>query len=506
MVGPRLVVDRVSRAFGPTHALSAVSLSVAPGEVHALLGENGAGKSTLMSILAGADRADSGVLSLDGVRFSPKTPAEARQAGVQIVQQEAALCAHLSVAENLFLGSEPAWLGVVQCAKLVRLSEAALSRVMSASNPISPRQLVSELSPSQRQLVAIGRALAQPNCRLLILDEPTASLSQAEVSALFGALGSVKAAGVSVIYISHVLEEVEQIADSYTVLRDGSNVASGRMADTSPLELVTKMAGRVLEEVYEHPERLAGEVALSVNGLSGVRLPKGASLELRRGEVLGIAGLLGAGRTELLRAIFGLNRVKTGEIRVAAWSGGKALSARSAAGPSAKARLAQGLGLLSEDRKLEGVSQRLSIAENITLSSLERFGSFGLVSSKRQHTATAAWITRLGIVCQGPSQRAQELSGGNQQKLALARLLQHDVDVLLLDEPTRGIDVRSRGEIYRLMNSATREGKAILMVSSYLPELLGVCDRIQVMRRGVLGAPKRAAGLTEREVLQEAML
>lgn len=509
MASPRLVVEAVSRAFGPTQALAAVSLTVQAGEVHALLGENGAGKSTLMAIVSGAERADAGQLELNGVPYQPQNPGEARASGVHMVHQEPHLCADLTVAENLFLGSEPVRYGWVRRQALLAQARQALSRVTSASNPIDPTTLVSKLSPSQRQLVAIARALAQPNCRLLILDEPTASLSQADVAALFEAIREVSQAGVSVIYISHFLEEVGQIAVSYTVLRDGVNVATGDIAETSPKELIQKMAGRKLGDIFVHTERQPGPLALRVTDLCGEKLPKGASLELFRGEILGISGLLGAGRSELLRGIFGLTEVRSGDVLVGAFTGG--VSPKTQIGKVNRAatpaqRLAQGLGLLSEDRKQEGISQKLSVAENLTLSRLSALGAFGYVSSRRQLAVVADWIARLGIVCQGPLQRASELSGGNQQKVAFARLLYHNVDVLLLDEPTRGIDVRSRGEIYRLMDAAAREGKAVLMVSSYLPELLGVCDRIQVMRHGKLGEARRASALNEHDLLAEAML
>jgi ribose transport system ATP-binding protein len=435
-------------------------------------------------------------MSLDGTTYRPSTPDAARRSGVATVYQELSLCPHLSVAENVLLGGMPARFGFLRAGELRRRAEAALAPLASSGHAIDPGALVQDLSPAAQQLVEIARALAQTSCKLLILDEPTSSLAAAEVERLFAVLRMLKGEGVSVLYVSHFLEEVRSIADAYTVLRDGKSVGAGAMADIGPEALVEKMAGRAVETLFPRSERTPGDVVLEVTDLAGKQLPTRASLALRRGEVLGVAGLVGAGRTELLRAIFGLDAVKRGSVKLGA-----------VVGPGSPARrLAQGVGLLSEDRKGEGLAVALSVADNLTLSSLQRFGSFGFVSGDRQRDAALRWIRELAIRCDGPSQPVAELSGGNQQKVALARLLEHDVGVLLLDEPTRGIDVGSKAQIYALVDRLALAGKAVLWVSSYLPELLGVCDRVAVMRRGELGPARPVRELTAEAVLLEATM
>jgi ribose transport system ATP-binding protein len=504
--GSRLLARGLRRSFGATLALDGVDLAVAPGEIHALVGENGAGKSTLLKILAGALPSDAGEILLDGAPYRPHRPEDARRAGVAMVYQELSLCPHLTVAENVLLGVEPVRFGFIRRAELARRAAAVLAPLAvdggpeSPPNPpgstgqVEPSARVGDLPLAAQQLVEIARALAQSSCRVLILDEPTSSLAAAEVERLFAVLRKLRGEGVSILYVSHFLEEVKAIADSYTVLRDGRTAGAGAMEGTAPAALIEKMAGRAVDTLFPRSERAAGEVILEVADLAGASKPRRASLSLRRGEVLGIAGLVGAGRTELLRAVFGLDPVRRGVVKVGAY-----------VGPASPARrLAQGVGLLSEDRKGEGLATALSIADNLTLSTLDRLGRLGFVSGVRQRAVTRRWIEELGIRCQGPEQRAGELSGGNQQKVALARLLHHDVDVFLLDEPTRGIDVGSKAQIYALIDRLAIAGKAVLLVSSYLPELLGVCDRIAVMRRGELGPARPARELDEHAVLLEA--
>ncbi len=495
----RLQIRGLRKSFGATTALDGIDLSVARAEIHALVGENGAGKSTLLKILAGALPLDAGEILLDGAPYRPRRPEDARGAGVAMVYQELSLCPHLTVAENVLLGAEPARFGFVQRGDLRRRAVAALAQLAACDGDASvealdPEARAGDLSPAAQQLVEIARALAQGGCRVLILDEPTSSLAASEVARLFAVLRRLRDAGVSVLYVSHFLEEVTALAGAYTVLRDGRTAGAGVMEGTEPSVLVEKMAGRAVDTLFPRSERAPGEVILEVVGLAGEKKPVRASLALRRGEVLGIAGLVGAGRTELLRAIFGLDRVRSGAVTVGAY-----------AGPASPAlRLAQGVGLLSEDRKGEGLATGLSIADNLTLSTLERFGPAGLVSGARQREAAQRWIDALGIRCQGPGQRVGELSGGNQQKVALGRLLHHDVDVLLLDEPTRGIDVGSKAQIAAIVDRLAAQGKAVLLVSSWLPELLGVCYRVAVMRRGELGPARPARDLDEHAVLLEA--
>ena len=494
----RLRMRDVSKRFGATVALEDVGIEVAAGEVLALVGENGAGKSTLMKVCSGAVRADAGRMWLDGVPYRPSNPLEARRAGVAMIYQELSLTPHLNVQENIMLGMEPATLGVVR-AKQVR--RRAIEAIKEFDNPeLTPDARVSNLSVGSQQLVEIARALAI-GCRVLVLDEPTSSLTQQDVERLFEIIGRLKRQGKAVVYISHFIEEVKRVADRVMVLRDGRVVGSSDVDAITIDEIVALMVGRQVEELYPRSARQAGEVILEIEDLAGAEKPRSASLKLHRGEVLGIAGLVGAGRTELLRSMFGLEPVKRGRIRLGVYTGPA----------SPVRRWMQGAGFLSEDRKEEGLAVSMSVADNVTLSKLKGFGPLGLVLPSRQDKATRRWLERLDIRCLGPRQSVSSLSGGNQQKVALARLLQHDVDVLLLDEPTRGIDVAAKALVYKLINALAtgspaegREPKAVLMVSSYLPELMGVCDRVAVMCRGRLGPTRRIDEVNEHNLMLEA--
>ncbi len=490
----RLVVRGVRKSFGATHALAGVELTVRAGEVHAVLGENGAGKSTLMGILGGALRPDAGTITLDGAPYSPATPRAALHSGVAIVHQELSLCLHLSVEENILLGDEPTRLGFVDRRRAQRRVEEALRRV--GAQRIHGDDRVGDLSPAARQLVEIARALSYEGTRLLILDEPTSSLGHEDAERLFALVRDLRDRGLSVLYVSHFLEEVMRLCDRYTVLRDGASVTCGAIAETDVDALVSAMAGRTVhlgERLAPHAPRERGDVLLEVRGLSASPRPAlslvDATLTLHRGEVLGIAGLVGAGRSELLRAIFGLERVKSGEIRLGSFVGPR----------PPHASLAHSIGLLSEDRKGEGLMLARSVEENLTLSRLP-----AIVREGPQQAIAARFIAELGIRAPDGTVPIASLSGGNQQKVAVARLLHHDVDVLLLDEPTRGIDVRSKAQIYELIDALARRGKGILVVSSFVPELLGLCDRIAVMRRGRLGDARPVTEWTEHAILKEA--
>jgi ribose transport system ATP-binding protein len=488
----RLEMRGVRRSFGATKALRGVELSVAPGEVMALVGENGAGKSTLMKILSGAIPPDEGKMFLDGADYVPGNPLHARQSGVAMIYQELALAPHLSVMENILLGIEPTRGPLMNWPEMKRRAAAALAEV--GLEDVSPEVQIRKLSIAQQQLVEIARAVAL-DCRVLVLDEPTSSLTAKDIEKLFALIRRLKAKNISIVYISHFLEEVRAVCDRFTVLRDGETVGSGVTTETTNEKIIALMVGRNVEELYPRSTRTAGDVILEVKDLSGITKPKLASLQLRRGEVLGISGLVGAGRTELIRAIFGLNRVTNGEIRIGSFEG--------IAAPAK--RWSQRVGLVSEDRKTEGLALGLSIADNMTLSRLDGLGPLRLVLPSRQRAACQPWIEKIPIKCQGPEQRISGLSGGNQQKVAIARLLHADVDVLLLDEPTRGIDVGSKAQIYQLIDELAARGKAVLMISSYIPELLGVCDRIAVMSRGKLGVARNRANWDERQLLAAAI-
>ncbi|TKJ39435.1 MAG: sugar ABC transporter [Planctomycetes bacterium B3_Pla] len=494
----RLCMQGVSKRFGATVALQDVGIEVAAGQVLALVGENGAGKSTLMKVLSGAIKSDAGRMSLDGEPYSPSNPLDARQAGVAMIYQELSLTPHQSVQENIMLGMEPATLGIVRWKEVRR---RAIEAIKEFDNPeLTPDARVRKLSVGSQQLVEIARALAI-GCRVLVLDEPTSSLTQQDVERLFEIIGRLKQQGKAIVYISHFIEEVRRVADRVTVLRDGQVVGSNDVDAISNEQIIALMVGRQVEELYPRSARKPGEVVLDIKNLAGVDKPKSATLQLRRGEVVGIAGLIGAGRTELLRSLFGLDPVRSGQIQLGVYTG-EASPAR---------RWMQGAGFLSEDRKEEGLALALSISENVTLSRLNGFGPLGLVLPGRQDRAAGRWIEKLGIRCRDPRQSVLSLSGGNQQRVALARLLQHDVDVLLLDEPTRGIDVAAKALIYQLIDELAsgspaegRKPKAVLMVSSYLPELLGVCDRVAVMCRGKLGPTHRIDQTDEHKLMLEA--
>jgi ribose transport system ATP-binding protein len=496
--GRLLSMHGICKRFGATLALDDVSITVAPGRVLALVGENGAGKSTLMKVLSGAIRADSGRMRLDGRVYKPANPLDARRAGVAMIYQELSLAPHLTVQENIMLGMEPSRFGFVRWNEVQRRSAQALAEF---ENPeLTPQAKVSELSVGSQQLVEIARALAI-GCKVLVLDEPTSSLTQQDVERLFQIIGRLKDQGKAVVYISHFIEEVQRIADHVTVLRDGKVVGRGDVNTLTTGQIIAQMVGRKVEQLYPRSARRPGDVVLDVEDLAGREKPDTAGIRLRRGEVFGIAGLVGAGRTEFLRCLFGLAPVKSGKIRLGVYTGPA----------SPLRRWSQGAGMLSEDRQREGLVFSLSIADNVTLSKLKGFGPFGFVLPGRQDRAALRWLEQLDIRCEGPRQSVVSLSGGNQQKVALARLLQHDVDVLLLDEPTRGIDVAAKASIYRLIDKLAtgspeqgRAPKAILMVSSYLPELRGVCDRVAVMCRGRLGAAHRVNEVDEHTLMLEA--
>jgi ribose transport system ATP-binding protein len=494
IAAPRFEMRGVGKAFGATVALDGVDLSVRPGEVCALVGQNGAGKSTLMAILAGALTPDAGAMQVDAAAYAPRDPFEARRAGVAMIYQELSLAPDLSVMENIVLGVEPVRRGIVQRARMREIAVDAMRQL--GHDDIHPETQVAALQPAAQQLVEIARALAT-GCRVLVLDEPTSSLGHADVRALFDLIGRLKSRGIAIVYISHFIEEVKAVSDRFVVLRDGRNAGGGATAAASAAEIVGMMVGRTLDDLYPRGVRSAGEPILRLEGV----VPGAATLTLHRGEIVGIAGLLGAGRTRLLRAVFGLEPVKSGAVAVGAYSG-----------PSTpRDRWRQGMGLLSEERAGEGLALGLSVADNMTLTRLDPLGPAFVVLPSKQLAAASRWIDRLGIRCSDAGQAVGDLSGGNQQKVAVARLLHHDVDVLLLDEPTRGIDVASKAQIHALIDElvcgperASRDRKAVLLVSSYLPELLGVCDRIAVMSRGRLGPARPVEEWTEHSLLMDA--
>jgi ribose transport system ATP-binding protein len=485
---PLLRMTGISKRFGPTQALRDVSFEVHAGQATALIGENGAGKSTLMKVLSGAISSDAGVMELAGKPYAPHGPHDAQRAGVAMIYQELNLAPDLSVQDNIMLGQERSRVGILLRAQQRRQVRDALE--LLGHPELEAAAAVRRLSVGAQQLVEIARALVA-QARLIVFDEPTSSLTQADTERLFAVIGKLCASGIGIIYISHFLEEIRRVCRRYLVLRDGESVDRGDLADTTEARIVSAMVGRTVGELFPTVPHTPGAVVLTVRDLAGERLPRGVSFDLRRGEILGVAGLVGAGRTELLRAIYRLDSVRRGEVRVA--------HNRMHHTPRSAIRL--GLGFVSEDRKAEGLAQIRSIADNLTYSRLAPYSRFGWLNLRRRRGAVEAVMTRMQIKAEGPDQSVAGLSGGNQQKVALARLLHQDADVMLLDEPTRGIDVGTKTEIYRWMGQAAAGGKAILFVSSYLPELMAVCDRIAVVARGRLRDVRAAAEWTQEEVM-----
>jgi ribose transport system ATP-binding protein len=489
---PLLRMTDISKHFGATRALDGVSLEVRPGEVLALLGENGAGKSTLMKILSGAQQPDSGHMELVGISYRPRSPAAARRAGVAMIYQELNLAPHLSVEDNIMLGQEVSRIGWLLRGRQRPRVRQALE--LLGHPDLRPDTPVRQLSVAAQQLVEIARALVM-EARVIVFDEPTSSLTRHDVARLFDVIRRLRQRGIGVVYISHFLEEVRQICDTYSVLRDGRSVGSGTLAGATESQIVALMVGRSVEELFPQVPHVPGEVLLNVQKLSGIHAPQGVSLQVRAGEILGITGLVGAGRTEFLRCLFGLDAVRSGEVTL----GGVQL-------PGSTCRAIEaGLGYVSEDRKGEGLAQQLSIVDNLTLTQLEPYSRGGFLNLRRRRTAARDWMRTLQVKARDPYQQISELSGGNQQKVALARILHQQAQVLLLDEPTRGIDVGTKAEIYRLMGEAAAAGRAILFISSYFTELLAVCDRIAVMSRGRLRRVLPAHAWTEHSILQAAM-
>jgi ribose transport system ATP-binding protein len=491
-----LELRNIAKRFGPTVALDGVSLSLNQGEVLALIGENGAGKSTLMNILSGALRADAGEMQLDEHTYAPASPVEARAGGIALIHQELSLCPHLSVAENILLGTETSRFGLFDWDAARR---RALEVLEVFHHPeIRPERRVAELSAPARQVVEICRAIAA-RARIVLMDEPTSSLQREDVDRLFALINRLRASGTAIIYISHFLEEVRQIADRFTVLRDGRSVAAGEMANVTNDTLIAQMVGRAIEQLFAARQRhQAGEVILEARDLCAPPGLTSASFELRRGEVFGIAGLMGSGRSELVRALYGLDALESGRLTV----NQQKVAARS----PAASRLRRGLGYLSEDRKGEGLALALSIADNTTMTRMQACANgWGWLNLSRQKQQVSDLIAQLRIKARTPQQPARTLSGGNQQKVAVARLLHQDADVLLLDEPTRGVDIGSKEQIYESIAQLADAGKAVLMVSSYLPELFGLCDRLAVMSRGKLSEARPISQWTPESVMKAAI-
>ncbi|MEO6709027.1 MAG: sugar ABC transporter ATP-binding protein [Planctomycetota bacterium] len=492
MNAPLFRMTRVSKSFGATRALRDISFAVRAGEVRALVGENGAGKSTLLGILAGVHAPDSGSMEVGGASFAPRGPKDARKSGVAMIHQELAIAPDLSLAENIALGSEPSHAGFVDRTRMRDQARAALARL--SAEAIDVDRAAREFPLSTLQLVEIARALCS-QARVIVFDEPTSSLGKADSARLFQVIRELGSQGLAIVVVTHFLEELPLFADSYTVLRDGEVVALGTIAGTTSDDLVQAMVGRSIDTAFPRVPHTPGEVLLRVESLSGLRTPHDVSLEVRRGEVLGLAGLVGAGRSEFLRCVFGLDRRRSGVVRAA----DLLLRAR-----SPRDSIRRGLGFLSEDRKSEGLALGQSIEDNLTLSRLGPYSRAGWLSLRKRRTVVREALERARCKPSDPSAILSTLSGGNQQKVAFARLLHQQAEILLLDEPTRGIDVATKSEIYQAIGELAASGKAIVIASSHFPELLHVCDRIAVFQRGRLCALRPASEWTEASLLRTA--
>ena len=486
-----LSMHHISKSFSGVRALEDVSFACKAGTVHALLGENGAGKSTLMKILSGAYQADSGEMVYKGQRYDHFSTRQALDLGIRIVYQELNLLPMMSVAENIFLGHEPRnRFGVIDQRRLLAETHVLLQRL---GITLDPHQQVGDLPVASQQIVEIAKALSQ-QADLIVMDEPSAILAGHELEKLFAIIRTLKADGVTVIYISHRLNEIFEIADEVTVLKDGKLVASKPIGEVSRSDLITMMVGRTLDEVFPKSSGKRGDAVLSAQELSNERLQQ-VSLTLHAGEIVGLAGMVGSGRTEVARALFGADPLSSGTITVK----GKALQ-----GNSPREAIAAGVALAPEDRKRQGLFIDQPIRSNLTLPILGRLVRNGIIQSSQENDVIDAAKKSLSIVMSTPEQQVQFLSGGNQQKVVLAKWLETQPAVIILDEPTRGIDVGAKFEIYQLMRKLADSGVAILMISSELPEILGMSDRVLVMNHGRIAGELDRYDASEERVVELA--
>jgi ABC-type sugar transport system ATPase subunit len=476
-VTPLVELRGVSKSFAGVRVLKDVDFEVYPGEVHALLGENGAGKSTLIKVIAGVHAPDSGAIRIGERRLTAVTPREATDGGIATVYQELLLFPELTVAENVFLGHAPRKsLGTLDWAAMRRTARALLDSLDSHDLDVDVK--VGTLSVANRQRVEIAKALSQ-NAKLLIMDEPTAALADADVRRLMTVVKRLRERGVGIVYVSHKLPEIFELADRVTVLRDGERIGTVPIAEVTEATLVAMMVGRAIDQLFPKPEPMIGETVLRISGLPFGDRVQDASFELRRGEILGLAGLVGSGRTELALTVFGITPATSGSIEL----DGRPVTITS---PGQAKRL--GIAYVPEDRGLQGLVRPMTIAQNVSMAALRRVAR-GIFLNLRAETAQAtASIRQLGIRARGPAQTVAQLSGGNQQKVVLGKWLETAPRILIMDEPTRGIDVGAKAEIHALMGRLAQEGMAILMISSELPEVLGMSDRVLVMHAGRLVA------------------
>ncbi len=486
----------ISKSYDGVHALSDVSLDLAPAEIHAVCGENGAGKSTLIKILSGIVQPDAGHIKVNDTRLNIGHVHAAEAAGIAVMHQESAAFPHLNAVENLFVGREiTRFRGLFLNHAAMKLQTETLLQKLGVSMDLSVP--AGELPLAQRQMVALARALSR-DCRLLIMDEPTASLSNRETQTLLQIVRQLRTSGVTVLYVSHRLDEIFQIADRVTVLRDGRNVSTHRMTAVDRHQLIRDMVGRSVEEPPRSSASTAhsSPVVLDVKQLSRRGVFSDVSFQVREGEILGLTGLVGAGRSEIARAIFGVDEFDEGEVRVAG---------RQLKGGSVQDAMASGIGMVPEDRQHEGLILPMSVQENISLAVLRSLTRWGIVRCRAERELTETQMSALSVKAAGPRIAAATLSGGNQQKLVLGKWLARNPKVLILDEPTRGIDVGAKSQVHQLIRNLSAKGLATLIISSDLPELLSLCDRLLVVRTGRIVGELQGATATQEAVLALAL-
>lgn len=488
-----LKAEGISKQFPGVQALDDVHLELNAGEVNVLLGENGAGKSTLMKILAGAYRPDGGKIYLNGKEVNFHNPRQAQDAGIAIIHQEFNMIPYLNVAQNIFLGRFPRRNGILLDHK--RMHEESSRLLKSLYMDVDTHEETINLGTGQQQMVEVAKALSVES-KVLIMDEPTSSLTDREIEHLFMIIRRLKEQGLGIIYISHRLQEVNEIGDRVTVLRDGKFIGTHKVSEVKISELVRMMVGRNIDDLYERTYQPSGEEALRVENLTRGKKLQGASLNLHCGEIVGLAGLVGSGRTELARAVFGVDKLESGKVYVF----GKEIQ------PESPAQMVQmGISLLPEDRKNQGLCLRLPLNDNVVMSSLRQLFPNGLVNRSKEKTVVEDYIKELRIATPSQSRLVQFLSGGTQQKVVLAKWLCTHARIFIFDEPTRGIDVGAKAEIHGFMNELVRQGGAVLMISSELPEVLGMSDRVYVMREGRVVADIPHAECTQERIIAYAM-
>lgn len=483
-----LQMSGVQKRFGGAVALQGTNLSIRAGEIHALLGENGAGKSTMLKILAGVHVNDGGTIKLGGKDFRTGSPQDSIEQGIAVIYQEPSLFLDLTLAENVFIGRQPKKGRIIDW-KFAQNEAKRLFKELGVD--LDPKRQARGLSIADQQVVEIAKALSM-NANIILMDEPTAALSATEVERLMTVMKSLKAANKAVIFVSHRLDEVFAISDFITVMRDGATVSENPVEKTDLQKVIKEMVGRELTEMFPKTENKIGSVVLEVNDLTNPAYFRNISFNVKKGEIVALAGLVGAGRSEVARAIFGVDKYETGSVKI----NGKALPAGSPV-----AAMKEKIALVPEDRRQQGLFMVAGVNRNISIESFTNLVDKGLINFKRERELTNTWKEKLSIKFSNQNDPVERLSGGNQQKTVLAKWLATDPDLLIVDEPTRGIDVATKAEVHRLINQAASEGKAVLMISSELPEVLGMADRIIVMREG-----RQVAELSRKEATQEKVI